>query len=306
MTTRAVGAGASIEWLKRALDLGRNNPRAIFGGASLLLAAMLVLAFGLSLVVGLLAAMAKPDGLLAGALSLSLGAALMALMAALMVGYLRLLDAVENGRPARATDVFAGVSDKAATLRAIGFLLVLMLAQNGLMFTLVGLLAPEFGSWYLQNLQVSMSGENAPPPTALPPGFGAAVAVIWVLAMLSYAVQAIGLGQIALRGRGIGGALSDGLSGALKNLFPLLVLFLLVVLAAIVLALVLVLLALLVGVAAKLAGGWLLALVGIPAYFACVVAMMEVMFGVMYFLRRDVCEGGMPPPAPAAGDAFEA
>ena len=44
----------------------------------------------------------------------------------------------------------------------------------------------------------------------------------------------------------------------------------------------------------------LLALVGIPAYFACVVAMMVVMFGVMYFMWRDIC--GEAPAAEAPRD----
>ncbi len=45
-------------------------------------------------------------------------------------------------------------------------------------------------------------------------------------------------------------------------------------------------------------GTWLLVLVGIPLYIALVVTMMVVMFGVMYFLWRDICGGGQPVAAP--------
>ena len=40
MTTRVAGATASIDWLKQAINLGRTNPKAIFGGAALLLFAL--------------------------------------------------------------------------------------------------------------------------------------------------------------------------------------------------------------------------------------------------------------------------
>lgn len=298
MTTRAVGPGAGIEWLKQAFNLGRNNPKAIFGGAALLLVALFALLIAASVATVVLAMAVKPEGALSTALSLVLAAALMALMATLMVGYLRLLDAVENGRAASATDVFSGLGDRAASARAIAFLLVLMLVQNLVIFGLVSVLAPEFGSWYLQNLQASMSGVPQAPPTSLPSGFGTVMVTMWVIGMFCYAVQSIGFGQIALRNSSLGGALGDGASGAIKNLLPMLVLFLAVVAAAIVLALAFVLLAMLVGVIAKLVGMWLLVLIGIPLYVALVVTMMVVMFGVMYFMWRDICGEPLPPEAP--------
>ena len=41
MTTRANGPLAGLAWLRRAFNAGRHNPRAIFGGASLLMVAAL-------------------------------------------------------------------------------------------------------------------------------------------------------------------------------------------------------------------------------------------------------------------------
>lgn len=305
MTVRSVNAGAGVDWLKRGFDLGRNNPKAIFGGAVLLLVAVLALAIAGSMLMAMLATLLKPTGTAALLMSVLFGGAVMALMAALIVGYLRLLDAVENGRPASATLVFSGFGDKAAALRAVGFMLVLMVAQNLLVFGLVAALAPEFGSWYLQNLQSSMAGVAQAPPTSLPAGFGTVMVLMWIVGTFCYAVQAIGLGQIALRARGVGAALSDGVSGAAKNLLPLLVLFLVVLVAVIVLVIAIMLLALVAGLLAKLVGAWLLVLVGIPLYIGFLVAMLVVMFGVMYYLWRDVCDDGMAPGADE-GDAFEA
>ena len=109
MTTRAVRPGAGIAWLKQAVNLGRNNPKAVFGGAALLLFTIVALAVGLSVLVGLLTAAWTPGSGGAMALSLLVMAPILLLLAALMVGYLRLIDAVENGRDAHATDVFGGI-----------------------------------------------------------------------------------------------------------------------------------------------------------------------------------------------------
>lgn len=290
-----------MTWLKRAFDLGRINPKAIFGGAALLLAVLLLVTLGGSVLMAMVAVM-KPAGAIAVLASMLFTGALMALMAVLFVGYLRLLDAVEQGRDANVMTVFSGVGDRATTLRAIGFMLVLMLVQNLLLFGLVALLAPEFGSWYLK---VAVAGAGQTPPTALPSGFGTALALLSVIGMFSFAVQAIGLGQIALRGRSVGAALTDGLLGAARNLLPLLVLFVLMFLATVVLFIVAGVLILVVGLLAKLVGAWLLVLIGIPLYVAFMVGLMVVMFGVMYYLWRDVCDDGLPP-LPSDGDAFEA
>lgn len=300
MTTRAVGAMASIDWLKQAVDLGRSNPKAIFGGAILLLVAMFALVLAMALLVGGLG-LAMPDGgMLAGGLSVLVAGAVMALMATLIAGYLRLLDAVESGRPASATDVFSVLGHGGIAVRTIGFMLALMVVQNVLVFALIGGLAPEFGSWYLENLRASMGG--ATPPADLPSGFGLVLAVTWLIGMFAYGVQSIGFGQIALRDSGIGGAMSDGIRGTAKNLLPLLVLFVAMVLAAIALAIAMVILMMVVGMLGKLVGNWLLVLIGIPLYIAFVVGLIVVMFGVMYFMWRDICGDGGSHASAASSD----
>lgn len=297
MTTRVVGVGAGIGWLRNAVNLGRNNPKAIFGGAALLLAVIIALALAFGLVMILLGDAMKSGGVAMVTLAVFTVVA-MVVMAALIVGYLRLLDAVENGRPAGVVDVFAGFSDLSVSGRAIGFILLLAVAQNLLLAVLISVLAPGFGDWYLQNLQNSMAGVQAAP--TLPGGFGAALVIMWMVGLFGYAVQSIGLGQIALRASGIGGALADGVKGAARNLLPLLVFLLVVVAAVIVLMLVVFLVAMLFGLVAKLLGGWVVALVGIPLYIAFIVVMLVVTFGVMYFVWRDIC--GDEPAADAPRD----
>ena len=59
-----------------------------------------------------------------------------------------------------------------------------------------------------------------------------------------------------------------------------------------------------VGLLAKVVGMWLLVLVGIPLYLAFLLAMMVVMFGIMYFVWRDICGDGSDADA-SHGDVIE-
>lgn len=293
MTTRAVGIGAGIDWLKQAVDLGRSNPKAIFGGAALLLVMLFVGAIAMSVLMVLVSLVLKADPTASMAVSFLVAFGIVALMAAMMVGFLRLIHAVEQGRPASATDVFSGISDMTASGRAIGFMLLLTIAQYALIIVLISVFAHDFGSWYLDSLKGSMSGQPPAPMTALPQGFGTAFVLMALVGLFFYAVQALGLGQIANAGKGIGGAIADGVGGAAKNLLPLLVFLLVMLAAGIVLMLVVFLLAAVVGVLAKLVGVWLVVVIGIPLYLIFLITMMVVMFGVMYFVWRDIC-GDMP------------
>ncbi|HST45868.1 MAG TPA: hypothetical protein VLK29_11670 [Luteimonas sp.] len=289
MTTRAMGPGAGWDWLKQAVNLGSHRPMAIFGGAALVFGVVVVVALVLALLLGTAVSTLQAGGTGSMLASFAITIPVLMIMATLLVGYLRLLDAVENTRDASATDVFAGFSDWPTALRIFGFMLVMTLVQNLILGGLVAVLAPDVGAWYMQVLQ-NPAGTPAQVPT-LPQGFGMVFAVFWVVGLFGYAVQAIGLGQIALAKRGVGGALVDGLSGAAKNLLPLLVLMLAMIAAAIVIGLVLLLLLFVVGLLAKVVGTWLLFVVGIPLYLAVVMAMIVVSFGVMYFMWRDVCAG---------------
>lgn len=294
MTTRTTGLASGWRWLWNAVNLGGSNPRAIFGGAALFALVVIVVAFVASMAVGMMMA-AGGLGQLAGSALISVP--LMVVMAALMVGYLRVIHAVETGRPAAATAVFAGFGDGAAWLRAVAVLLVLALLQYAIIGGLVALVAPEAGRWYLDNLAA------ATPATAeemvLPAGFGRALAVTMVVVVLLYAAQAIALGQVALRGRGVGAALGDGLAGALRNALPLALLLLVCMLAMVAIGIVLGVVAMVIGALAGSAGtGVLVALgvlVGIPLYVLFVVAMLVVSCGAMYFIWRDVSDDAGDP-----------
>ncbi len=292
MTTRAMGPMAGIGWLTRALNLGRNNPKAIFGGVALLAIAMLAATFaGVLLQAGIVMALGSSVTAMVVGMAVMMVIVLV-LMAMLLVGFLRLIDAVENGRPARALGVFAGFGDLPTSVRTIGFFVLLAIVQNLLLVGLLSVLAADVIGWYAQLMQASMMGGAPAELTSLPNGLGIASMVLLVVGLVFYCVQAVGLCQIALRGRGVFSALADGFVGAVKNLLPLLVLLVAGLLALAVLAIAVLLLGVLIGLLGKFVAGWLAIALAVPLYLAAMLAVYAVMFGVMYHLWRDVCGGG--------------
>ena len=121
-----------------------------------------------------------------------------------------------------------------------------------------------------------------------------------LFALFMGGVYAIGFGQVALGGRSIGAALGDGLGGTLKNVLPIVLLAVLAVVAMIALGLVVGIvggiLALVGGLVHKALGMLLL----MPVYIGMLLVVYVVMFGVMYFMWRDIC--GEAPAAEAPRD----
>lgn len=291
MTTSAMNAMAGFDWLKRGVNLGRNNPKAVFGGAALLMVAVLAVLLAAGLLAGLVIWMLGDSVVgmvLAGVL---VTVAVLVLMGMLMVGYLRLIHAVESGGPARAMDVFAGFGDATASLRMIGFMVVLTIAQNLLLFGLLAVFAGGVVEWYAQAVQASAGGDQAAMMANLPDGLGLAYLIMAVIGLVCFGIQAIGIGQIALGGKGVFAAFGDGLAGAFKNVLPLLVLFVSYLVAMIVLMIVVVLLVLLLGLLTAVIGDWFAIVIGVPLYFLFLLAACVIAFGTMYHLWRDVCGG---------------
>lgn len=294
---RSVSASAGVDWLKNAINLGRGNPRALFGGAALAVVAMVVLMFALGIVQGLLLAGFGSAGAMVAGMAVTM-VAVVVVISMLLVGFLRLVDDVENGRPTSAGRVFAGFGDLGASLRVIGFTLVLTLLQYAVLGLLLAVLARDALGWYARMMTMSDPTTMDPAMLALPDGIALAMVVTVVVGLVMYAVQAIGACQIALKGRGVFGAVGDGLSGTFRNLLPLVVLLLVVIAAAIAVAIVAGILALVVGMLAKLAGAWLGLALGVPLYLAFMLVLWVVGIGIAYHLWRDICGGADDAPLP--------
>lgn len=209
------------------------------------------------------------------------------LVVPLYAGYLQVVDAAERGLPVRARDVFKPYRQGEA-LRLIGYGLAMIVVYVALFGIVIAATGRGIGRWYAQALAAQAS--HQPPPTALPDGFGITVALLMLAGLFMMGFYAISLGQVALRGRSVFGAIGDGLVGALKNLLPLLVFALSAILVWIVVAIALAIAVLVLTLLAKLISPWLVFVVIIPFYIALFLAMFSVMFGVMYHLWRDVCD----------------
>lgn len=285
MTTRANRPLAGLAWLKRGFNSGRHNPRAIFGGAALLMIAALIPGF----LQAFLHAAMKPGA--GGATIISALTTVLAviLLGPLMGGYLRVIDASERGQPARAADVLAPFRNAQDAQRMIVFSFIMLLVQLGalsLLFAVSGHAWQNLQEWYqrvtelLQSAKPGQPAELPPPPT----GLGGLFSLGGIFGLFVAAVFSIGLGQLALRGRGLGTALLEGLAGALRNLLPLLVMAVVAFTVLMAAGLALVLVAGLLGLLHPL----LAVVVFLPLYMLFLLALYVVMFGVMYHLWRDV------------------
>lgn len=297
MTTRSKGPGAGFGWLTRGIDVAYRHPRPLLGGAGVLVVACLLPSLAaLPFQWHAMQTGAQPSPAMFGGLML-LSMLLSLLVVPLYAGYLQVIDAAERGQRARARDIFKPYAQGQA-LRLIGYALLLMVVCIVLIALVVLAAGGGLAGWYMQAMAAQA---NHLPPPGLPAGFMSAFALLMVLWLFLMGFYAISLGQISLGHRSVLGSIGDGMTGALKNVLPLLVFALSLLLVWIVAMIAIVLLVLVVGLLAKLVGMWLMFVLAIPLYIVMVLAMYAVMFGVMYHLWRDVCgEDAAPGLAPAA------
>lgn len=290
MTTRAVSPGSGWRWFKQAINLGRNNPKAVFGAVALLAVialipsvVQLVLQYGLGL---------GPEAVMA-VIALTTLASIV-IYPLLIGGLLRVIHAAENGRPTHATAIFDTFHADSGRGRLIGFGLLMTAIYLGVFLLVISLLGKDFMSWYWQLITAAQAQQAGGAPMspellALPEGFGRVMAIGSLFALFMGGVYAIGFGQVALGGRGVGAALGDGFGGTLKNVLPILLLAVLAVVAMFALVLVVGIVAgilALLGSVVHTALGMLLAT---PVYIGMLLVVYVVMFGVMYFMWRDIC-----------------
>lgn len=292
-STRALSPGAGWSWLRRAINLGRRNPRAIFGAAALLaLVALMPSLVQLLLQYGLKLG-AESTLMVVGAMSL----VMMVIYPLLIGGLLRVIDAAEHGRPTRAMAIFDTFRSGNGGAQLIGFGVLLSAIYIAVFVLVIWLFGKELFAWYMELLSSGMAAEPGTPPQLpeLPDGFGTVMALGTVVGLLFSGIYALGFGQVALGGRGIGGALGDGVSGTLKNLLPIVVLAIVSVASCIAFVLVLVLVMAVLGGLVALVSKALAFVVVLPLYLGMLLVMYVVMFGVMYYMWRDICAAPLAP-----------
>ncbi len=291
MTTRAMGPAAGWHWLKHGINLGRHNPKAIFGAVGLVaLVALIPSLIQLLLTQGL---KLGPETVLS---VVGLTTLLSIVVYPLLIGgVLRVIDASENGRPTHATAVFDTFKPDHGAGRLIGFGVLLTVLYIAAFVAVIGLFGKDFFGWYLQVISTAMQAQAPTMPAtlpAMPEGLGLVMAFGTLVGLFFGGVYAIGFGQVALGGRGIGEALADGVKGTLKNVLPIVLAAIIVIVGFIVIALVFGLVGMLVAVIGNLLHPTVGMLLLAPLYIGFLLVLYVVMFGAMYFMWRDVAGQG--------------
>ncbi len=298
MTTRSRGASAGFGWLMRGFSAGFRHPKPLWGGAAILLVAVVLPSLA-TIPIRLHAIQA--DVPVSSMTSVGLTALTMLiglLVIPLYGGYLQVIDAAECGRAARIRDIFGPYRDGSA-LRLIGFGLVVLLIYFAIFALLLVAMGGGLLHWYMQALTM----QAQPVPPSLPHGFGTLIAVGTAFFLLFTVFYAIALGQVALGRRGVFAAIGDGVVGTAKNALPLLAYALGGLLALIAIAIALALAMMLAFLLGRLVGNWLMLVIAVPLYIGFMMAIFMAMFGVSYHLWRDVCGGDDAPELPEPATA---
>lgn len=306
MTTRALGPGAGWSWLKQAINLGSQNPKAIFGAAALLLVIALVPTL-LQLLVQQGLGMTDTT-VMAGLMVFSVLYSLL-VMGPLFAGFLRVIHAAETGVPTRPAAVFQVFSAGGGALRMVGLMLMIMVVVLVAMFAVGAAFGGEFFmriATALMALSTAAPG-STPALPEMPDGIGAFLALLTLVALFINGVYAIAVGQVALTTRSVFGAIGDGFIGTLKNLLPLLVLLVIVFVLSLAFMLLAGLLIALLAFIGALVHPTLAIALAAPVYLAALLVVYVVMFGIIYFMWRGICGGDAASPAApvAAGNQVE-
>lgn len=224
MTPNAVDLAAPFRWLARAFDVGRRNPKALFGAIALVMAVV----FAISVLQMMLqaGAQASTTGV---AVVMALSTVISwVVMPPLFGGVFRVLDAAERGRPVVSTDVFNAFSQGQGGKRLVLTSLVYSLAYLAMLaLLLLTPLGQFFREYFAIALATPVGGEpdqaailalmQKTPPTAI---LWLPLAALGIGAWLHASMLA--LATAALREASVAECVVAGLLAMGRNFLPLL------------------------------------------------------------------------------------
>ena len=300
---RNVPVSHGLEWMRQALDIGRRNPRAVFGASLLMIATMLVVMVVSTLPIALVVQGREEitfgERMLAGVFQFT---GLVLVSPVLLGGLVHVLHA-EHGRPASASDVFAMFRQRRARP-----LIVLGLVQIVFNLACGALVVMLTGTDYLEASVKALEGAFTGHIAVLPqPDHPVLLFVVNLLQLafnyFSAALMLLCVPLIALSGVGIRESLRLGFRASLVNLGANLLSSLLFLMGLIVAAIVVAIGSLIVGAIGAVVhpafGGALLTMTWLA--FGAVV--LVVLVAASYYAWRDMFEtpdgaGANPMPAP--------
>jgi len=303
MEIRKLPVSQAWAWARQAIELGRLNPKAVFGAALLVLLTLYGVVVLLVAVVSsfTLGAGHSPDamemlGWFAPAFVLML-----LLLPILLGGLMHVIREAEAGRPVRARDVYVPFRrGQAGRLALFGIVQLLFGIAGGLI--VVALAGSGYWTDYLAALNGAMNGNVPVLPEPAHPGLLMLVQMLFNY--FSYAMLLFSIPLVLFSGARVLEALRGSFWAAVKNLLPNLFAGILFVGGVIAATLVLVLLA----TVATLLGSAIHAVVGVVLNAALFLlfgtVMLVVLAGGAYFAWRDTF-GDEGPPAEAKFTGIE-
>ena len=297
MQIRSLPPAQAWRWFVEAVNLGARNPRAIFGGALLLVASLYLLVMAGGVLASLVGG--GQVGTATLALTLLTVVSMFLLVPVLIGGLMHVIREAEAGRPVRARDLFTPFrTGRAGALAAFGALQILLMAIG--MLVTRQLAGNEYMAAYNEAVNAVMQRQDM---QALPAPAHPGLLFVWQLAFnyFSTTLMLLGIALVMLSGSRFADAARSAATATLRNLAPNLLaaaLFFLAVMAATVVLSV-------VGSVMLLVLGKLLmplaVLLALVMTLAFVSAVLVVVCGGGYLIWRDTFgEPGTPPALPEA------
>jgi hypothetical protein len=213
----------------------------------------------------------------------------------MLVGWFRLCQDIDQGRPIRALDILNGYKDRELWIRSVSFALIAFILYVAV-FVLFGFAFWGVISDFMQQAAVQQAAAISGTPYApsFPLGFFLAYFCFLGVALVLNFVYMLGFGEVALRSTPVVEAMQLALLGVLKNLLKLVVfLFLISSIAGIaifIFAIVLGIVAALLSLIHPAIGLIIAVLVYIP-FLLC---LYPLMFAGSYFLWKSVLGADSP------------
>lgn len=284
MQIRTLPLSRAWDWFLQAANLGVRNPRAVFGGALLLVATVYLLMLAGGLLTSLVGGGAQP-GTLALTLMLLTVVAVFLLVPVLVGGLMHVIRESEAGRPVKARDLFAPFRQgRAGKLAAFGSLQMGAMLLGGLVTS--QLAGSEYMSAYTEAVNAILQQQQ---PAPLPAPAHGLLLFLWQVAFnyFTTTVVLLGIALVALSGTDVVRAITSAARASLRNLVPNLLavglFFGAVLIAGLVLSV--------VGSVVLLVLGKLFMplalLVGLVLTFAFISAVLVVVCGGGYLIWRD-------------------
>lgn len=286
---RKVPARRGLDWFLHAVNLGRRNPRAIFGASLLMMCTLYLVALVLSVPAATVLSnkSADPTQVLTSIVPMFL--AVLFLLPILMGGLMHVIREAEAGRPVRALDLFAPLRQrKAGALAALGLIQIVLAIVAGVF---AGMLAgADYWSGYLDAVRGAMSGTTPVMPQPDHPGLMALVQLVFNY--FSYAIMLLSIPLILFSGASLSSAVKDSLRASVSNVGANAFASLLFVVALFGSAIIVMLLAMLAIGVGSLIHAAVGALLGAMIYMAYGAAVLVVMMGAAYVAWRDTFTDG--------------